>query len=192
MPYARVAAVFLLFVCVTSTASAQAQGLQVTVTSPDVPIEQATLFLGNEEKTVRFESGRRATTAFSRSERGPALLSIRIDRAANQLQGKKWETPFNMNGSGHLEYTIFGKGSGQVSQWPLVRWMSSNSTRLDVRLNNDSIGTTAFEKGVEPNKRHQAEWRSGAQPSCKHQFMLPSDATRIFTCNPVSGEVTEK
>jgi hypothetical protein len=166
--------------------------LEVVVLSPaGLPIKEASFSIGAEQRRVTFDAKGRATTTFSSHPRGTVVpIAFTIEKADNQLQGRSWKTTGTLNGSGHLDYQILGNGKGQIDQWPIVTWLSSGA-RLDVALNDRTIGSTRLEKGVAPGRAHTSNWRSGSKGVCTHQFTLEPNVERTFSCDPATGRVSE-
>ena len=166
--------------------------LQVVVLSPaGLPIKQATFTIANEQRRVTFDAKGRATTTFSSRPRGTVVpIAFTIEKADNELQGRSWKTTGTLNGSGHLNYQILGNGKGQIDQWPIVTWLSTGA-RLDVALNDRTIGSTRLEKGVAPSRAHTANWRNGSKAVCTHKFTLEPNVERTFSCDPATGKVSE-
>jgi hypothetical protein len=166
--------------------------LEVLLLSPaGLPLKEATFSLAGEQRRVVFDSKGRATATFSSHPRGTVVpIAFTIDKAENQLQGRSWKTTSTLNGSGHLDYQFLPDGKGQIDQWPIVTWLSSGA-RLDVALNDRTIGSTRLEKGVAPSRTHKSNWRNGSKSVCTHEFMLEANVERTFSCDPVTGRVSE-
>ena len=175
---------------------ARAQGkpdpLEVVVLSPPgLPIKEATFTIAGEQRHVTFDASGRATTTFSSQPRGTMVpIAFTIEKADNELKGRSWKTTGTLNGSGHLDYQILGNGKGQIDQWPIVTWLSSGA-RLDVALNERTIGSTRLEKGVAPSHLHKALWRSGSKAVCTQEFTLEPNVERTYSCDPATGRVSE-
>jgi len=166
--------------------------LEVVVLSPPfLPIKEATFMIGDEQRRVTFDANGRGMTTFSSHPRGTVVpIAFMIERADNGLRGRSWKTTGTLNGSGHLDYQILADGRGQIDQWPIVTWLSIGA-RLDVSLNEKTIGSTRLEKGVAPGRAHTSIWRSGGKAVCTQQFTLAPNVERVFSCDPVSGHVIE-
>jgi len=177
-------------------ASARAQNkpepLEVVVLSPPgLPIKEATFTVAGEQRHVAFDDKGRATMTFSSHPRGTVVpIAFTIEKAENELQGRSWKTTGTLNGSGHLDYQVLGNGKGQIDQWPIVTWLSSGA-RLDVALNDRTIGSTRLEKGVAPSRTHKSLWRSGPKSVCTQEFTLEPNVERTFSCDPTTGRVSE-
>jgi hypothetical protein len=175
---------------------ARAQGkpepLEVVLLSPPgLPIKEATFAIGDEQRRVTFDAKGRGMTTFSSHPRGAMVpFAFTIEKADNQLQGRSWKTTGTLNGSGHLDYQILDNGKGQIDQWPIVTWLSAGA-RLDVALNERTIGSTRLEKGVAPSRAHKALWRSGSKAVCTHEFTLEPNVERTYSCDPSTGRVSE-
>lgn len=166
--------------------------LEVVVLSPPgLPLKEATFSIAGEQRRITFDAKGRATATFSSQPRGTVVpIAFTIDKADNQLQGRSWKTTGTLNGSGHLDYQILDNGKGQIDQWPIVTWLSSGA-RLDVALNDKTIGSTRLEKGVAPSRAHKALWRSGSKAACTHEFTLEPNVERTYSCDPATGRVSE-
>jgi hypothetical protein len=166
--------------------------LEVVVLSPPgLPVKEATFSIANEQRRVTFDAKGRATATFLSHPRGTVVpIAFTIEKADNQLQGRSWKTTGTLNGSGHLDYQILGNGKGQIDQWPIVTWLSSGA-RLDVALNERTIGSTRLEKGVAPSRAHTVNWRNGNKAVCTHQLTLEPNVERTYSCDPATGRVSE-
>lgn len=187
---------FVVSIAAMVTAIAHAQDtsepLQVVVLSPPgLPIKEATFTIANEQRRVTFDAKGRGTTTFSTHPRGTMVpIAFTIEKADNQLQGRSWMTTGTLNGSGHMDYQILDNGKGQIDQWPIVTWLSSGA-RLDVALNERTIGSTRLEKGVAPSRMHKALWRNGSKAVCTQEFTLEPNVERTYSCDPATGRVSE-
>ena len=195
MPCCRCLAFAVLVLAAQSVAAAQepAEPLEVVVLSPrDLPVKRVAFTIDGDTRHITFDADGRASERFRPHPRGVKIaLSFRVEEADNALMGAVWITNVLLNGSGHLEYQLLANGRGQSRQWPVVTWLSSGA-RLDVALNDGTIGSTRLLKGVAPARRHKAEWRSGPQAACTHEFTLDYNVERTFECDPSSGKVTER
>jgi hypothetical protein len=195
MPYRRWLALAVIALTAHGSASAQepAEPLEVVVLSPrDLPVKRVAFTIDGDTRHVVFDADGRATETFRPRPRGVKIaLSFRVEEADNALMGAVWITNVLLNGSGHLEYQLLANGRGRSRQWPIVTWLSSGA-RLDVGLNDGTIGSTRLLKGVAPAKRHRSEWRSGGRAACTHEFTLDYNVERTFECDPATGKVTER
>jgi hypothetical protein len=189
----------MLFVVATASmlapgarAQDKPEPLEVVVLSPPgLPLKEATFSIGGEQRHITFDAKGRATATFSSHRRGTMVpIAFTIDKADNQLQGRSWKTTGTLNGSGHLDYQILDNGRGQIDQWPIVTWLSAGA-RLDVALNDRTIGSTRLEKGVAPSRAHTSIWRNGTKSVCTHEFTLDPNVERTFSCDPSTGRVSE-
>jgi hypothetical protein len=178
---------------VAATVQEPAEPLEVVVLSPrDLPVKRVAFTIDGDTRHVVFDGDGRATETFRPRPRGVKIaLSFRVEEADNALKGATWITNVALNGSGHLEYQLLANGRGQSKQWPVVTWLSSGA-RLDVALNDGTIGSTRLLKGVAPSRRHKADWRSGGKAACTHEFTLDYNVERTFECDPATGKVTER
>ena len=177
----------------STAAQEPAEPLEVVVLSPrDRPVKSVAFTIDGDTRHIVFDAGGRATATFRSRPRGMKIaLSFRVEDADNELKGATWITNVLLNGSGHLEYQLLANGRGQSKQWPVVTWLSSGA-RLDVVLNDGTIGSTRLLKGVAPSRRHKADWRSGGKAACTHEFTLDYNVERTFECDPATGKITER
>jgi hypothetical protein len=119
-----------------------------------------------------------------------------------KISNRTWDSyflyPFDGKNEVHIKLTVspsLGPGSNVTShvyQFALVNLVSSGE-RLDVLIDNESAGSTAVKKTVDPDETHTIIWKANNIKACELiEEHFCESCTSTYSCDPKTGKVVKK
>jgi hypothetical protein len=104
--------------------------------------------------------------------------------------GNSWEAQKDLTGIGLIYIDLYKGGISPLEAAEATFKSQKAEEKLDVLVNDKSVGTTECRKVVKPNMTHEVKWKVDDSPKCSTTIDLPPGTRHSYTCDPATGKVT--